>query len=176
MGIRFFLLWPVFHRCGTGVLLHQILTNKKCHKTTGTSKSAVPKRPFLMLGIPACETESGLLHPHQQLCFGNQVDNSSCYDLFPTTQCRCLTQTPVLSGLSRGWIRGSMVGVGTARNFSSYYRHYPGSCYLMFWHCVCGEKGSDSSCWDFFSTGVVLLLNLEAGHWLCTEMTVSQTL
>lgn len=38
------------------MLLHQILTNKKCHKTTGTSKSAVPKRPFLMLGIPACET------------------------------------------------------------------------------------------------------------------------
>lgn len=59
------------------MLLHQILTNKKCHKTTGTSKSAVPKRPFLMLGIPACETESGLLHPHQQLCFGNQVDNSN---------------------------------------------------------------------------------------------------
>lgn len=101
-----------------------MLTNKKCHKTTGTSKSAVPKRPFpfLMLGVPACETESGLLHPHQQLCFGNQVDNSSCYDLFPTTQCRRLTQTPGLSGLSRGWIRGSMVG--TARNFSSYYRRY----------------------------------------------------
>lgn len=123
------------------MLLHQMLTNKKCHKTTGTSKSAVPKRPFpfVMLGIPACETESGLLHPHQQLCFGNQVDNSSCYHLFPTTQCRCLTQTRVLSGLSRSWIHGSMVGVGTARNFSSYHRHYAGLCYLMFWRCVCGK-------------------------------------
>lgn len=102
-----------------------------------------------MLGVPACETVSGLLHPHQQLCFGNQVDNSSCYDLFPTTQCRRLTQTPGLSGLSRGWIRGSMVGVGTAPNVLA----------LRLW-----EKGSDSSCWDFFSTGVVLLLNLEAGY------------
>lgn len=59
-----------------------------------------------------------------------------------------------------------MVGVGTARNFSYLLLLQtlprfvlPNVLALRLW-----EKGSDSSCWDFFSTGVVLLLNLEAGY------------